>query len=62
LRQYTEEFAYILQGQLEIQLGDKVYVLGAGDSIYFEGPLLRRLTTRGDETLRYISVITPPVF
>ena len=60
--QYTEEFIYVLQGQLEIQLGDEVHVLDARDSIYFEGPLLRRLAARGDETLRLLSVITPPVF
>lgn len=62
LRQYTEEFIYVLQGQLEIQLGDDVYLLGPGDSVYFEGPLLRRLAARGDTTLRFISVITPPIF
>ena len=60
--QYAEECIYILQGQLEIQLGEDVYLLGSGDSIYFECPLLRRLAVRGDQTLRFISAITPPVF
>ena len=62
MREYTEEFIYVLQGQLEIMLGEKEYVLGPGDSVYFEGPMLQRLASRGDETLRFISVITPPVF
>jgi transcriptional regulator with XRE-family HTH domain len=62
LRQDTEEYIYILQGQLEIQLGEDVYLLGQGDSIYFNGTLLRRLASRGDTTLRFISVITPPIF
>ncbi len=62
LRQYTEEFIYVLQGQLEVQLADEVYQLGPGDTIYFEGPMLRRVAARGDVTLRFISVITPPVF
>ena len=57
-----DRFYYVLQGQLEIQLSDEVYLLRPGDSIYFEGPLLRRLAARGDETLRFISVITPPIF
>ncbi len=60
--QYTEEFIYVLQGQLEIQLGDEAYNLGPGDAIYFEGPMLRRLAAKGDVTLRFISVITPPIF
>lgn len=62
LRVHTEEFIYVLQGQLEIHLSDREYVLGPGDTIYFEGPLLQRIATRGDQTLRFISVITPPVF
>jgi len=62
LRQYTEELIYVLQGQLEIQLGEDVYHMGPGDSIYFEGLVLRRIAARGDVTLRFISVITPPVF
>ena len=62
LRQQTEEFIYVLQGQLEIDINYEVYLLGPGDSVYFDGPLLRRLTARGDTTLRFISVITPPIF
>jgi transcriptional regulator with XRE-family HTH domain len=62
LRQQTEEFIYVLQGQLEIEVGEEVYLLDPGDSIYFDGPLLRRLAARGDTTLRFISVITPPIF
>jgi transcriptional regulator with XRE-family HTH domain len=62
LNQLTEEFIYVLQGQLEIQLGEEVYLLGPGDSVYFEGVMLNRLAARGDQTLRFISVITPPVF
>jgi transcriptional regulator with XRE-family HTH domain len=62
LRQQTEEFIYVLQGQLEIELGEDTYLLGPGDSAYFDGPLLRRLAACGDTTLRFISVITPPIF
>jgi transcriptional regulator with XRE-family HTH domain len=62
LRQQTEELIYVLQGQLEIQLGEDVYQLGPGDSAYFAGSMLRRLAARGDITLRFVSVITPPVF
>ncbi len=58
----TEECIYVLQGTLEIELHSQTYLLGPGDSIYFQGPQLRRLTTRGDETLRFISAITPPIF
>jgi transcriptional regulator with XRE-family HTH domain len=58
----TEEFVYVLQGQLEVQLGDDVYLLGPGDTISFEGLRVKRMEPRGDQTVRLISVITPPVF
>ena len=60
-RQYTEEFIYVLQGQLEAKLNDDVHYLGPGDTIYFDGPSLRSLTAVGDQTLRVIAVITPPI-
>jgi transcriptional regulator with XRE-family HTH domain len=62
LGQQTEEFMYVLQGQVEIQLGETVYLLGPGDTIYFDGAMLQRIEPRGDQTARYLSVLTPPVF
>ena len=62
LREQTEEFVYVLQGQLEIQLGEATHLLEPGDSVYFEGALLRCLLARGDDVLRFISVITPSIF
>jgi transcriptional regulator with XRE-family HTH domain len=58
----TEEFVYVLQGQLEVTLGEQAYLLGPGDTIYFEGMMLRGLEPQGDVTVRFLSVITPPVF
>jgi transcriptional regulator with XRE-family HTH domain len=58
----TEEFVYVLQGQLEICLGEEVYLLGPGDSACFEGAMLRRMAPRGDRSVRFVSVITPPAF
>lgn len=61
LKQYTEEFLYVLQGELELELGDEVYHLTSGDSAYFDSPMLRRMAAVGDELLRVIAVITPPI-
>jgi transcriptional regulator with XRE-family HTH domain len=60
--QETEEFIYVLQGQLEVRLGETAYVLGPGDTAYFDGALLQGLRPCGDQTARFISVLTPPVF
>ncbi len=61
LKQHTEEFLYVLQGELELQLGDDVYHLTAGDTAYFDSPMLQRMAAIGDEILRVIAVITPPI-
>ena len=58
----TEECIYVLEGQLEIKLGRKVYLLGRGDSLYFEGIHLRRLIAIGDEPVSFIIAITPSIF
>ena len=62
LGEQTEEFIYVLQGQVEIQLGETAYLLGPGDTIYFDGAMLQKIEPRGDQTARYLSVLTPPVF
>lgn len=58
----TEEFIYVLEGQLEVHLDEDVYLLGPGDTIGFEGLRLRSMEPRGNQRVRFISVITPPVF
>ena len=58
----TEEFIYVLQGQLQIRLGEDAYLLGPGDTACFEGVMLRGMEPQGDQTVRFISVITPPAF
>lgn len=63
LRQETEQFIYVLSGNLLVGLDDKEYVLNPGDSIYFEGYQLQKLVCASEtEAVEWISVITPPVY
>lgn len=63
LRAETEEFIYVLSGELLIGLGEDEYVLKPGDSINFKGELLTKLACASiDREASWISVITPPVF
>jgi transcriptional regulator with XRE-family HTH domain len=62
LSQPTEECILVLGGRLRVELEDATYELETGDSIYFEGILLRRLQSIGSEKLVFLSAITPPVF
>lgn len=59
---HTEEFIFVLSGKLEIRVDCESYELEEGDAIYFEGATLRYIAARGDKTVRYLSVITPPIF
>ncbi len=60
--QHTEECIFVLEGVLEVTLGSDVYLLEPEDAIYFDGPMLQSLVARGDKQVRYLSIITPPVF
>jgi quercetin dioxygenase-like cupin family protein len=63
LREPTEEFIYVLSGDLIIGLEEREYTLHAGDSICFKGEKLVKLECAGDDRdAIWISVITPPVF
>lgn len=57
-----EECGLVLQGQLELQVGDETYVLKAGDSIRFDCSVPHRLTNTGRTVLRCIWAVSPPSF
>jgi transcriptional regulator with XRE-family HTH domain len=58
----TEEFIIVQEGSLLVGLESDEYTLHPGDTIYFEGSALRHLTCASSGEVRWISVITPPVF
>ncbi len=56
----TEQWFFVLQGQLKITVGDNAHLLDQGDSIYFDGDLLREFGSVSDEELVIICCMTPP--
>lgn len=58
----TEEFIFVLEGVLFVELNGIRYELNSGDSIYFNGRDLTYLASGCEGVTRWISVITPPVF
>jgi transcriptional regulator with XRE-family HTH domain len=63
LREPTEELIYVLSGALLVGLGDKEYTLNRGDTIYFCGEELQKITCASEtEDAVWISVFTPAVF
>jgi transcriptional regulator with XRE-family HTH domain len=57
-----EEFIYILEGELQISVGDNSYVLSTGDSIYFKSNVKHCLENCTDQSTVVISLITPSIF
>lgn len=56
----TEQWMHVLQGRMEIQIGEAAYELEPGDSVYYDGDMLREFGSISDEELVIICCITPP--
>ncbi|MEW6662500.1 MAG: helix-turn-helix domain-containing protein [Bacillota bacterium] len=57
-----EEFAFILQGTLELWIGNDSYVLEEGDSVYFDASQPHLYKNPGLEKCICVWVVTPPTF
>jgi quercetin dioxygenase-like cupin family protein len=57
-----EKFGYVLQGQLEAKVGETVYPLAAGDSIYFPAHFPHSWKGLGEDSIEVLWVLTPPRF
>lgn len=57
-----QEVGYVLQGQAELIVSDKSYVLGAGDSFFFASSLPHRYRNLDDGVTRILWVATPATF
>lgn len=55
-----EEFVYVLDGQVEVQVGDHVNVLKSGDSLHFNSGVKHDLRNTGDADASLIVVVYVP--
>ena len=60
LAEPTEQWFFVLQGRLQITVGEETHLLEQGDSIYFDGDLLREFGSASDEELVVVCCMTPP--
>ncbi len=58
----AEEGGIILQGRLEVTVGEQVRVLSAGDAYLFNSRLPHRFRNTGSEDCVLVTVCTPPSF
>jgi mannose-6-phosphate isomerase-like protein (cupin superfamily) len=52
-----EEFIYVLKGEIEVLHGDERYVLGVGDSIYYDSTTLHQVKAADDREAQILAVI-----
>ena len=57
-----EECGFVLQGQIEIWVGEEHYILGPGDTIYQTSTIPHRSRNIGDTDAIILTAITPPSF
>lgn len=55
-----EEFLYVLEGSIEINYGKEVYVLGKGDSIYYDSIVNHNVHAYNNEPAKIIAVVYIP--
>jgi mannose-6-phosphate isomerase-like protein (cupin superfamily) len=52
-----EEFIFVLEGEMEVTLGDHSDVLGFGDSIYYDSTIPHRVAAHGDAPAKILAVL-----
>ena len=57
----NEQWMFVLEGQMSINVNGTVYHLEKHDSIYYDGNQLREFACTGDQELQIICAIVPPV-
>ena len=57
-----EEFKYVIEGQIEVQVGEKVYLLGKGDWLWHRSDIPHMVSNPGHTKATYITVGAPPSF
>lgn len=57
-----QEFGYVLEGQLELLVGDEVYELKEGDAFCFDSELPHGYRNKSKVTARIIWINSPPTF
>ena len=57
-----EEGGVVVEGELEVTVAGQTWVLGPGDSYYFDSRLPHRFRNTGKVAARIVSANTPPTF
>lgn len=57
-----QEAALVIEGRLEVTIGDRIYMLNEGDSITFDGSKPHRSANPDDTPARAVWTMSPPTY
>ena len=52
-----QEFIFVLQGQMEVRLGEELHILDPGDAIYYDSTVPHLVKTYGQKTTKILAVL-----
>ena len=52
-----QEFIFVVQGEMEVRLGEEIHILQPGDSIYYDSIVPHLVKCHGKETTKILAVI-----
>ncbi len=52
-----QEFIFVLQGRMEVRLGDEIHVLAPGDAIYYDSTVPHLVKCHGDKSTKILAVL-----
>ena len=52
-----QEFIFVLQGQMEVRLGEELHVLDPGDAIYYDSTVPHLVKAHGKKTTKILAVL-----
>lgn len=58
----SEEFVWVLKGEIDFEIGGKNICLHEGDTLYFDGDTSHHWVNNGNKTAEVLFVWTPPVW
>ena len=57
-----EEFGYVISGRIRLHLGEKTYIVKAGESFYYQADRMHYIENTTANPAKFIWVSTPPSF
>lgn len=58
----AEEWTWVLEGEVELEVGTETYLLGPEDSVHFRPAVPHKYRNVGEGRARFICVMYPPTF